>query len=151
VRVNGFSWVIENEIAGMARPDSRSEGVWAWLSERGIGLVVSLTTGAPDADMLAKHGLELVHLPVEDFRPPTARDFEQFLSHARFARHEGKGIVVHCGAGMGRTGTMLAAYLIDKGMTAAQAISTVRDARPGSIETSEQEQALHDLQRRLRG
>lgn len=148
--MNGFSWVIENEIAGMARPDWRSEGIWAWLAERGVGLVVSLTSSPPDVDMLARNGLALLHLPVEDFRPPTPRDFEHFLSHARFARHEGNAIVVHCGAGMGRTGTMLAAYLIDKGASAQEAIATVRAARPGSIETEEQERSLHELARTLR-
>jgi atypical dual specificity phosphatase len=148
--MNNFSWVIENEIAGMARPDMRSEAIWAWLAERNVGLVVSLTSGAPSADVLARHGLDLLHSPVPDFTPPGAEVIAEFLQKARFYRHEGKAIVVHCGAGIGRTGTLIACYLVDKGYDPEEAIDTVRRARPGSIETSEQEQAVRALAERLR-
>lgn len=149
--VNGFSWVIENEIGGMARPDSRNEAIWEWLCARNIGLVVSLTGSAPDPGVLARHGLDLLHLPVPDFTPPGQDAINEFLAKARFYRHEGKAIVVHCGAGIGRTGTMIACYLVDKGFGAAEAIELVRQARPGSIETHEQEQVIHELARRLSG
>jgi atypical dual specificity phosphatase len=147
--VNGFSWVIENEIAGMARPDFRAESLWRWLAERNIGLVVSLTGGAPDADLLAQHGIELLHLPVPDFAPPGKEAVDAFLQQARFQRHQGKAVVVHCGAGIGRTGTMIACYLVDKGFAPDEAIRMVRHARPGSIETAEQERVVHELAARL--
>jgi atypical dual specificity phosphatase len=140
--VNGFSWVIENEIAGMASPAGKDDALWPWLAERGIGLVVSLTTRAPDKNVLARHGLELLHLPVQDFTPPTPDDIDAFVEHARFHRHEGRAIVVHCGAGIGRTGTMIACYLVDRGMTAEEAVATVRKKRPGSVETKEQADAV---------
>jgi atypical dual specificity phosphatase len=146
--VNGFSWVVEGEIAGMARPDFRSEAIWTWLAEQNIGLVVSLTHNAPDQGELAANGLELLHLPVPDFTPPSKETIDDFLKHARFYRHEGKGIVVHCGAGIGRTGTMIACYLVDKGFEPAEAIKLVREARPGSIETIEQERAVFALAER---
>lgn len=149
--MNGFSWVIDNEIGGMARPDGRDEAIWGWLSERNIGLVVSLTGAAPDAGVLARNGLDLLHLPVPDFTPPTLDAINEFLEKARFYHHEGKGIVVHCGAGIGRTGTMIACYLVDKGFSAEEAIQLVRQARPGSIETREQEQVIHDLAQRMSG
>ncbi len=97
--MNGFSWVIENEIAGMARPDATGDQVWSWLADRNVGLVVSLTATPPDAGVLAKHGLDLAHLPVPDFSPPPPELIDSFLEQARFYRHEGRGIVVHCGAG----------------------------------------------------
>ena len=61
--VNGFSWVIEGEIA--AWRDRRVRGLWAWLAER-RGLVVSLTSSPPDPGVLASR-IELLHLPVADF------------------------------------------------------------------------------------
>ena len=140
--MNGFSWVIENEIAGMASPMGRDDALWQWLADKGIGLVVSLTTRAPDSNLLASHGLELLHLPVPDFTPPPPDAIDQFIEHARFQRHEGRAIVVHCGAGIGRTGTLIACYLVDQGMTAEQAIREVRGKRPGSVETPEQEAAV---------
>lgn len=149
--MNGFSWVIENEIAGMARPDFRAESLWPWLAERNIGLVVSLTSGAPDEDLLAAHGMELLHLPVPDFAPPGMEAVEAFLQQARFQRHQGKAIVVHCGAGIGRTGTMIACYLVDQGFEPAEAIRMVRSARPGSIETAEQERVVFELAKRQGG
>lgn len=148
--MNGFSWVIENEIAGMARPGYGAEQLWEWLADRNVGLVVSLTHDTPDPGVLAKHGLDLAHLPVADFTPPDAETIDEFLEKARFYNHEGKAIVVHCGAGIGRTGTMIACYLVDKGFDPAEAVEIVRRARPGSIETPEQEQAVHALAKRMK-
>lgn len=148
--MNNFSWVVEGEIAGMARPYGRDDSLWPWLAHKGIALVVSLTAAPPDANVLAAQGIDVLHVPVEDFSAPTPQDIDAFLDRARFYRHEHKAIVVHCGAGIGRTGTMIACYLVDKGMKPDDAIALVRKKRPGSIETQEQEQAVHNLARRLR-
>ena len=57
------------------------------------------------------------------------------------------GVAVHCAAGKGRTGTVLAAYLVTQGMTAGEAIRKVRELRPGSVETYEQEQMIREWER----
>ena len=52
--------------------------------------------------------------------------------------------MIHCAAGVGRTGVMLGAYLMKKfNLTPEEAIKRVREARPGSIEVH-QEKAISD-------
>jgi len=72
------------------------------------------------------------------------------LPSALRARAAGKRVAVHCHAGLGRTGTLLACYLVQQGMTPAEAIARVREARPGSVETREQEAAVTAYAERLR-
>ncbi|XP_062248375.1 protein tyrosine phosphatase domain-containing protein 1 [Platichthys flesus] len=62
-----------------------------------------------------------------------------------FAHQEGK-TAVHCHAGLGRTGVLLACFLaFSTRMTANQAISYVRAKRPGSIQTRGQLRCVRDF------
>ena len=63
----------------------------------------------------------------------------------------GKAVGVHCTAGLGRSGTMAAAYLVAHGASSNEAIATVRELRPGSIETPEQEDAVRMYEAHLAG
>ena len=54
-------------------------------------------------------------------------------------------VLVHCQGGHGRTGTMAAAYWINKGLTAEQAITKMRQINPLAIETKEQKESLYLL------
>jgi diketogulonate reductase-like aldo/keto reductase len=61
--------------------------------------------------------------------------------------NQSKPVLVHCGEGKGRTGTVLGAYLVKHGLSADEAIRSVREKRPGSIQTVEQEKALEELEK----
>ena len=71
----------------------------------------------------------------------------------------GKTVVVHCKGGLGRTGTFAASVLTTFGVEPAEAIRAVREARPGTIENTTQEEfvgrarehARSDARSRIRG
>lgn len=90
-------------------------------------------------------GLTWHHLPIKNMHPPDER-FERAWQRISgtinqlFTRQE--RLVMHCGEGFGRTGTLAARLLIDHGISAAEAIKTVRAARPRTIESASQEDYL---------
>ena len=139
--IRNFSWLIEGEIAGMARPAS-SVYDFEFLKDNGFEAIVSLSELPLSEVLIEEFGFTVKHIPVRDFEAPTLEQIENFVAFAENARSEGKKLVVHCDAGIGRTGTMLACYLVSKGYSATEAIEEVRIRRPGSLETIEQEEVV---------
>lgn len=136
-----FGWLDAGRVAGMGCP--RVAELPAVVAE-GIGAVLSLTSRPlpPDAEAL---GLVLRHDPVADFTPPSP---EQLLAIVRWMRSQveaGRAVAVHCMAGLGRTGTVLAAWRVAEGLPPELAIADVRRRRPGSIETRGQEDAIFEF------
>jgi atypical dual specificity phosphatase len=156
--MRGFYWLIEDALAGCARPgggatrrDSALEddgalaaldADLAWLREQGIDAVLSMTETPLAAEALERHGLESLHLPVDDMTAPSPEQFDHALRFIEWQRVRGKRVVVHCKMGQGRTGVILAAYLVRMGATPAQALARVRSVCPGAVGVSEQEHAL---------
>lgn len=141
---DGFSWVIEDQLAGMPRPGSSAslDDDLAFLTVQGIDLLVTLTSDALNPSFLAEYRIEALHLPVPDFHPPTLGQQLEFVEKVAGKLSDGGRVGVHCAAGMGRTGTLLATFLVYLGNTAEDAIARVRELRPGSIETVAQEAAI---------
>jgi atypical dual specificity phosphatase len=144
--LRNFGWIVPNRVAGMARPRS---GAADELRHLGVAAVVSLTEDPPLPE-LAAAGLAVLHEPVADFAPPSAEALARCVAFLKEGIAAGRAAVVHCHAGYGRTGTVLAAYLVATGSDAAVAIATVRRLRPGSIETPEQEDAVRRFAARAR-
>jgi atypical dual specificity phosphatase len=143
-----FTWVDKPLLAGFGFPDSAEE--IAWLRDQGIEIVISLTEIAVPRKWVNDAGLMLVHVPVQDMTAPDEEQFDTIRATFARARAAGLGVGVHCAAGRGRTGVVLASYLIDQGLSPREAMRRVRALRPGSIETPDQEAAVEAYAKRFR-
>jgi ADP-ribosyl-[dinitrogen reductase] hydrolase len=91
------------------------------------------------------------HLPIIDVSTPDEgfeRQWEVAGNELRTLLRSGRDVLVHCRGGLGRAGTIGARLLIELGMEPATAIRQVRAARPGAIETNEQERYVMDVRTR---
>lgn len=93
------------------RGGAPSAAGYDWLAERGVTTIVDLRAAASDEELAAPErlGFDVVHLPVEDGQTPSDE-----LVHELISVVEGSdGVVfVHCQAGVGRTGSVAAAYQV---------------------------------------
>lgn len=143
-----FTWVDEPLLAASAWPDTLEQ--LAWLRAQGVDILITLTEEPLPRTWVDSAGLMGVHVPVPDMDIPSVEQIEKVLSVIDKAKSSGMGVAVHCLAGKGRTGTILAAYFVHRGLSAREAIEKVRNLRPGSIEVSEQEDAIRAFERARR-
>jgi atypical dual specificity phosphatase len=145
--MNALDWLLPDSVAACVYPDA--ERGLPGVARMGVTVLVNLHEQPHDEDALARHGLRQVHLPVRDFTPPSPEQIETGIDAIEEAVAAGQRVAVHCAAGLGRTGTLLACYLVRQGMNPDDAITRVRQVRPGSVETPEQVAAVHAYARRL--
>ncbi len=91
-------------------------------------------------------GIKWYHFPIKDVCPPDRRFTIKWKNSGQKLRRilqEGGKILIHCRGGLGRTGTVAAQILVEFGMTPRDAISEVRRARRGTIETPQQEKYVY--------
>lgn len=119
------------------------------LADRGVRVLVNLHKRSHSPELLARYGLTEHHLPVLAFIPPTPEQPEQGVTAIEQAIAAGQKVAVHCAAGLGRTGTLLACYLVKQGLDPSEALARVREVRPGSVETPEQEAAIATYAREI--
>jgi atypical dual specificity phosphatase len=136
----GFSWVDQPHLAALSAPGSPED--LAWLRRHGLDVLISLTEDPLPRHWVNEAGMLAVNVPVPDMEAPTDRQLDHLLDTIRKVNASGMGVAVHCGAGLGRTGTVLAAYFVTRGLSPREAIEKVRELRPGSVETTDQERAI---------
>ncbi len=91
---------------------------------------------------------------MDDWTAPSQKQIGRVLSFVARALADGKAVAVSCGAGYGRTGTILACYLVSKGIPAEAALEKLIAARPCSREVLQvpgQKRAVLEFGERLQG
>lgn len=142
-----FDWLIPEQLGACVNPAVGEQAASELRSGR-ITLLVNMHERPDPVELLAALRAEALHLPVSDSHAPTQEQLDQGVAAIGNALARGERVAVHCAAGLGRTGTLLSAFLVSQGCDADQAITRVRTARPGSVETLEQEEAVHEFARR---
>jgi len=145
-----FRWLIPYHIAIMSTP--RTGGDIAALASPHLGIrhVLTLTEETPlHKSWFIGKPITNTFLPIPNFHPPSIEQMDLII---RLVDDDDKlPLLIHCGCGKGRAGTVAACYLAAYGfnklrrnqthpeMSANEAITTLRGLRPGSIETPQQE------------
>lgn len=143
------SWYEGGRVGACGYP--RDEKALRELADHGVTVLINLHERPHTHGVLARYGLSEIHLQVPDFTPPTRAQLEQGVAAIDEAVSSGLRVAGHCGAGIGRTRTPLACYLVRRGLRPEEAIARVRAARPGSVETPQQEAAVAEYARQNHG
>ncbi|PFH52587.1 hypothetical protein AMATHDRAFT_139573 [Amanita thiersii Skay4041] len=105
-----------------------------YFEKRNIKLVIRLNTELYDRNTFLERGIDHLELYFDDGTNPTDEIVRTFIDVVDRIIDNGGVVAVHCKAGLGRTGTLIGAYLIWKyGFTANEAIGFMRIVRPGSV------------------
>lgn len=142
-----LTWLVEGRVAASGMP--HPEDVPA-LWRAGVRAILSLTERTPFPDG-PPPDLRHAHVPVPDMTTPSDETLREAVGFLREQVAAGTPVLVHCGAGLGRTGTVVACWLVSEGMDPEEAIHYVRRMRPGSIETPGQEDAVRRFRWEERG
>ena len=133
-----FSWLLADTLAGAMGPTSRRDLIFLNLQE--VRAIVRM-----EERTISGEALELADLyePVPDYTAPSIEQIHRMVTFIEEQIETWEHpVVVTCQAGQGRTGTVLACYMVYVGYKPQDAIKFVRDVRPGSIQTAEQEQVV---------
>ncbi|KAG9047363.1 hypothetical protein FS837_002469 [Tulasnella sp. UAMH 9824] len=151
-----FRWIVPFHFALMSTPRSASDIQILASPAIGIRHIVTLTEETPlPPEWFDGTDVTYTFIPVKNYHPPSIEQMDIIMR--LFEDATKLPILIHCGGGKGRAGTVAGCYIAAYGfgrpssvsglaaerdepvMSASAAISAIRDIRPGSIETERQE------------
>ncbi len=149
-----FSWLEEGAVAGCRGP--RTDEEIAFLRSLGVRALVRLApereTGLTSEDV-QRGNIRDCYEPVSDWTAPSQDQIDRVINFIGDAVAKSEAVVVSCGAGCGRTGTILACYLVSRGLRPDAAIQKLITLRPCSDEILSvpgQEEAVFEFFRRTK-
>ncbi|KAM3720039.1 Tyrosine-protein phosphatase cdc-14 [Dirofilaria immitis] len=143
-----LNWIIPSKILSFCGPHNKSvvengypyhapEVYFDYFRAHNISTIIRLNKRMYDAKRFLDAGFEHVDLFFVDGSVPSDEIVERFINVVDSAKG---GVAVHCKAGLGRTGTLIACWLMKEyGVTAAESIAWLRICRPGSVIGPQQE------------
>jgi atypical dual specificity phosphatase len=145
-----FRWVIPFQLAVMSTPRNGEDIDVLASPHLGIRHVLTLTEETPlPQSWFRNKPISNTFLPIPNYNPPSIEQMDIIIQ--LLDDEKNIPMLIHCGGGKGRAGTVIACYLAAYGfkkpnpcliqpeMAASDAITTLRTLRPGSIETQQQE------------
>ncbi|MGA1865846.1 MAG: fused DSP-PTPase phosphatase/NAD kinase-like protein [Thermoplasmatota archaeon] len=135
-----YDWIVPGKLMASVYPPDLEYLEFLKRFE-GIGVSINLSESPWPGEWSEGSGIMCYHIPVVDMSVPTR---DQVREAIRIVSAQDGPVMVHCAAGIGRTGTMIALFLVDKGLSPSEAITLVRSRRSGSIQTSQQERMIYE-------
>lgn len=147
----GFLWLKRNQLAGTPKPGVFFEQEYDLkaLQRVGVTTLITLLEDHLDEASLTPFGLKSIWEPIKDMHAPSIEQGIRICETIEHLIAEHEVIAVHCLAGMGRTGTILAAYLIWEGQSALDALETVRSIEPRWVQSQTQVDFLNTFEQAI--
>lgn len=145
----GVYWLVPGRIAAGPHPATLADGslkqALVQLRHLGVSSFVDLTLEAevPDGDYqclgaeLARADKKNFHyrrFGIPDMQVPSKQRMADLAEYLAAELVAGSVVYLHCLAGLGRTGTVAACYLADRGLSGRQALAALTELRRGQGE-----------------
>ena len=135
-------WVIPGKLAGVRKPTAED---LSELQSAGVGAIVSVMDDPSNLDLYGQADIPYRWLPTKGGTAPSQEQIQDLQNFIEQQNRLGNGVAVHCTSGNRRTGTMLAAYLIQAGSSYDDAMQIIQAANPNAELREAQTNFLHDL------
>lgn len=139
--------VLPNKLYGMPVPEEKD---LQNLAQAGIKSIVCLLEDNSNIENYNKNGFKNLWLPVADDKAPTFEQVEKLVEFIDEQNKNNNPVAIHCQGGKGRTGTLIASYLIAKGASFEEAMEKIEANQPNAIKKDFQINFLKELSNKVK-